>query len=116
MVATSSKTRKAKGRAFQQHVRNRIRDVFGLHEDDVRSCSMGAQGEDIQLSPAAREVFNYSIECKSVERLNVWDAYAQAATNAAAGSTPILVFKRARAGAMVMVDLEHFLKLHKGQV
>jgi hypothetical protein len=111
MVATSSKTRKAKGRALQQKIRDDIISTFSLSEDDVRSCSMGAQGEDIQLSPRARVLFPYSIECKSVEKLNVWDAYSQAKENAKS-SVPLLVFKRSRSEPMVMITWEHFLSLH----
>ena len=43
---------KSKGRRFQQKVARAILDVFPhLTEDDVRSTSMGAPGEDIQMSP-----------------------------------------------------------------
>ena len=47
---------KAKGRRLQQRVAQSIRDAFaGLAEEDVRSTSMGAGGEDVQLSSQARE-------------------------------------------------------------
>ena len=39
---------------------------------------MGAGGEDLIMARAAREKFPYSIECKNVEKLNVWEAYKQA--------------------------------------
>ena len=43
---------------------------------------MGASGEDLIMDPEpAREKFAYSIECKNVEKLNVWDAYKQAEAN-----------------------------------
>ena len=33
---------------------------------------MGAQGEDLMLSPLARDLFPYSIECKNQAAINVW--------------------------------------------
>ena len=70
---------KAKGRKLQQWVRDLILETWNeLEPDDVRSTSMGAGGEDLQLSPAARRKFGYSVECKNVEKLNVWSAYEQA--------------------------------------
>jgi len=66
-VKTSSA--KAKGRRLQQKVRDLILETFSeLEEDDVRSTSMGAGGEDVQLSPLARRKFPFSVECKNVEK------------------------------------------------
>ncbi len=41
-----------------------------LEPDDVRSTSMGAQGEDLQLSPAARRLIPYNIEVKRRKRIS----------------------------------------------
>ena len=38
---------------------------------------MGAGGEDLLLSPAARRKFGFSVECKNVEKLNVWNAMSR---------------------------------------
>ena len=101
---------KAKGRRLQQHVRDRIRETFQLHEDDVQSRSMGAGGEDIMLSPAAREAFPFSVETKNVQRLNVNDAYSQAVENAGV-HFPLLVHSRNRDRVLATLDFEHLLKL-----
>ena len=85
---------KAKGRKLQQWVRDLILESFpSLEADDVRSTSMGAGGEDVQLSPAARRLFPYSVECKSVEKLNVWGAYEQAEANSGEHE-PLLIMKK----------------------
>jgi len=56
MIKTQSA--KAKGRKLQQWVRNVILElIHTLEPDDVKSTSMGAGGEDVQLSPAAREQY-----------------------------------------------------------
>ena len=103
---------KAKGRKFQQWVRDLIIESFDLEDDDVRSCSMGAGGEDIQMSPAARRKFSFSIECKNVERLNVYDAYEQACANSG-GYEPLLFMKRNRKKPLVVMDAEAFVNLMK---
>ena len=73
---------KGKGRRLQQAVARDIIAAFDhLQEDDVRSTSMGAGGEDVQLSPAARAAMPYSIECKNTE-LNLWGVLEQCKGNA----------------------------------
>ena len=101
---------KAKGRRLQQYVRDRIRETFGLQEDDVQSRSTSAPGEDIMLSPAARNKVPLSIECKNVQRINVWEAWEQAKTNAGEHE-PTLVISRNHADVLAVVDLEFLLDL-----
>lgn len=58
---------KAKSRVLQDKIREMYRNVgksYGLHEEDVKAAVMGQTGVDIVFSPAARSVFNHSIECK----------------------------------------------------
>ena len=71
---------------------------------------MGAGGEDIIMARAAREKFPFSIECKNVEKLNVYDAYEQAAANCGAYE-PLLIMKKNRKKALVVMDAEEFIKL-----
>ena len=104
---------KAKGRKLQQTVRDLILETFtDLEPDDVRSTSMGAGGEDLQLSPAARRKFPYSVECKNVEKLNVWGAYEQAQANCGKHE-PLLIMKKNRKKPLVVLDLEAFIDLLK---
>lgn len=108
---------KNKGRKFQQGVRDAILKYFpSLHPDDVRSTSMGAPGEDILLSHAARTAFPYSVECKHVERLNIWEGIKQAKDNCPDGATPIVAFRKNHHEAFVALPLEHFLELVSGRV
>ena len=104
---------KAKGRRLQQELRDRILAVFPeLHPDDVRSTSMGAGGEDLLLSPAARAVFPFASECKNQEALSIWSALAQAEANAGP-YFPLLVFKRNRSRTYVALRLDDLLALLK---
>lgn len=103
---------KSKGRRFQQKVARSILDAFPhLADDDVRSTSMGAQGEDILLSAAARRALPLSLECKCVERLNVWQCIEQAQNNTPNGATPCLVFSRNRAPTYAVLPWETLLSL-----
>ena len=104
---------KAKGRNLQKWVRDLLLENFPtLEPDDVRSTSMGCGGEDLQLSPAARRLFGYSVECKNVERLNVYDAYEQASANSG-DHEPLLIMKKNRKKPLVVLDAEHFVELIK---
>jgi hypothetical protein len=103
---------KAKGRKHQQWVRDKIYETFPELEDgDVRSTSMGAGGEDLQLSPAARRLFPYSVECKSYKSFAVYSVMDQAAVNAPAGVEPIAIIKGDRRKPLAVLDAEHFFSL-----
>lgn len=103
---------KSKGRRFQQKVARAILDVFPhLTEDDVRSTSMGAPGEDIQMSPLARQALPLSLECKCVEKLNVWSCIEQAQKNTPDGATPCLVFSRNRSDTYAVLPWSTLLDL-----
>ena len=102
---------KAKGRRFQQKIASDILELFPqLQPDDVRSTSMGAQGEDVQLSPAARALFPYSIEAKNQERLNIWSAIEQSEQNSK-GNINLTVFKKNNTKPYVALSWTHFLEL-----
>ena len=95
---------KSKGRRLQQRVAASLREAFPhLTEDDVHSTPMGAHGEDVRLSTVAREAVPLSIECKCVEKLNVWACLEQCEANTPAGATPCLIFSRNRAGTYAVL-------------
>ena len=103
---------KAKGRRLQQWARDQLIEELEVHPEDIESRSMGAGGEDLIMARAAREKFPYSIECKNQEAVNVWKAYEQAESNCK-GYEPLVVIKRNRSKPLVLVDAEHFVKLHE---
>ena len=106
---------KAKGRRLQQAVASALCQAFGLAHDDVRSTSMGASGEDVQLSTRARACVPYSFECKNQERLNLWASLEQASSNTPQGCTPVLVVKRNGVNAHAVLPFEHFVDLISGR-
>ncbi len=104
---------KAKGRTLQKLVVAAILARFkDFTEHDVISTSMGKSGVDVQLSEYARKNFGYSIECKNVEKLNLWQAWEQAIANAK-DLTPLLVVKRNNIKPLVVLTLEHFMSLYE---
>lgn len=104
---------KAKGRTLQKWVRDKILSLFpSLEDDDVRSTSMGAQGEDIQLSPAARKLVPLSFECKNVGRAAVYTMYQQAEANSGRHE-PVVILKANRKAPLAIVDAVYFLEMIK---
>ena len=109
------KTRSAKnkGKRLQNSVRDTLLETFNtLEPDDITSAVMGDSGEDIQLSPAARKLIPYSIECKNQEKLNIWSALEQAEEYSHKG-TPVVVFKRNRSKTYAVIELKEFVELIK---
>ena len=80
---------KAKGRNLQKWVRERL-----------------------IMARAARQRFPHSIECKNVEKLNIWEAYEQSKSNCG-DYEPIVVIKKNHKKPLVVVDAEYFIKLFK---
>lgn len=102
---------KAKGRKLQQWVRDLLLDIFPvLEKDDIKSTGMGQSGEDVQLSPAARKLIPFSIECKNRTTISVYAWYKQSKTNTPVGSEPVLVIKQNRDKPLVVVDAEYFFR------
>lgn len=102
---------KAKGRRFQQFVRDTLlKNAPSLEPDDIRSTSMGASGEDILFSPAARKIYPISVECKNVEKLNIWEALKQTIANAGK-YRPVLFFTRNHSRTWVAIDIEYYMEL-----
>ena len=82
-----------------------------LHSDDVRSTSMGVSGEDILLSKAARNVFPYSVECKSLAKVAAYKHLDQSVKNCPEGSEPLVVIKADRCSPIVIIDAEYFFSI-----
>ena len=102
---------KNKGKRLQNRVRDIILEKFDkLEPDDVRSITMGDSGEDILLSPAARRLFPFSVECKNQESLNIWSSLEQAEGNSGK-HTPLVIFKRNRSKIYAVLEFEELLKL-----
>jgi hypothetical protein len=74
---------------------------------------MGASGEDLLLSPAARKHYPFSVECKNVEKINIWEAIEQAEQY---GHTPLVAFKKNGKETHVAINLTTFMEIYTGYV
>lgn len=105
---------KQKGRVLQQHVAAALTEKleeFGISEGDFRSISMGANGEDIILSPFAKKlVGDLRIECKNREALNVPTVFWEHAKTYS-GKPVLLVSKRNHTKPLVTLTLNDYLEL-----
>ena len=109
------KTRSAKnkGKRLQNSVRDILLETFTqLEEDDIKSTTMGESGEDIQLSPAARKLIPYAIECKNQEKINICESLKQPQSNTEKGK-PVLIFKRNPSKTYAVLEIQDFIDLIK---
>ena len=105
-----TQSRKAKGRRLQQQFRDLLIEKLDIDPEDIESRSMGAGGEDLIMSKAARTKFPYSIECKNQERMNIWSAWEQANGNKGMYE-PLVVIKKNGVRPLVVLDAENFLEM-----
>ena len=110
MMKTQS--RKAKGRRLQRQFMQLLIEKLDIDSEDIESRSMGAGGEDLIMSKAARNKFPYSVECKNQERINIWSAWEQANNNKGIYE-PLVVIKKNGVRPLVVLDAENFLDMIK---
>ena len=70
---------------------------------------MGASGEDVQLSPLARSMFGYTVECKNRAAIAVYKDYEQAKTHGLV--EPLVILKQNNSKPLALIDAEHFFNL-----
>ena len=107
-----TQSRKAKGRRLQQQFMQLLVEKLDIDSEDIESRSMGAGGEDLIMSKAARHKFPYSVECKNQEKLNIWAAWEQANGNKGLYE-PLVVIKKNGVKPLVVLDAENFLDMIK---
>ena len=56
------------------------------------------------------------IECKRVEKLNIYDAIAQAKRDAKNGDFPTVFHRKNRCNWLVTMELDEFMKLYEGYI
>jgi hypothetical protein len=102
---------KNKGRRLVLKLREELlKRAPHLKEDDFLITTTSVPGEDLKMSPLARETYPYSFEGKNCEKINIWAAYEQAKTNCG-DYAPIVCFGRNRSVPMVALSLEDFLNI-----
>jgi hypothetical protein len=103
---------KAKGRRLQQKFMQLLIEELNIDPEDIESRSMGAGGEDLIMSKAARTKFPFSVECKNQERMNIWSAWEQAINNKGIYE-PLVVIKKNGVDPLVVLDAKVFMNYVK---
>jgi len=88
-------------------------EKLDIDPEDIESRSMGAGGEDLIMSKAARHKFPFSVECKNQERMNIWSAWEQANNNRGIYE-PLVVIKRNGVPPLVVLNANVFLDYVRG--
>lgn len=96
---------KAKGNRYEKVIRDRLREAG--YSGTKRNLQSGGQGGGDLIE----SIPGYSIECKRVERLNIWKALEQSERAASPTDTPIVVFARNRSRDYVALPFSDFLDL-----
>lgn len=107
---------KAKGRRLQIWVCHQISCLLNIpygYEDDmlIQPRIMGQQGVDVILHGEALNKFPYSVECKSTEKIALYEAIKQAQSNQIAGREWLVIHKKNKFPPIVVMDATHFFKL-----
>lgn len=112
-MTITTRSAKAKGRTLQNKVRDRVRAINPeLESFDVRSCTMGESGEDVQLTAKARAIFPFTTECKKRKAFAIYKDYDQANRHSVKSpGEPLLVIEADRRKPLAIVDLEVFLAM-----
>lgn len=107
-----TKSKKAKGRALQDWVRNNLVRIIKLKPDAVRSAIMGERGVDVKLlTPYARRRFPFRVECKNQEKFKaLYSDFNQAQAHSAPGE-PLLIIKMNRKKPLAVLDAELFIRI-----
>lgn len=117
MSATTTKTRKAKGRGLQKKIRDLIVKLRpDLDAADIVSTTMGDTGEDIKFFGTARHEIPFVIECKKNAKFAIYAQYEQAQSHAkklekqGLYKEPLLIIEGDHKPALAVINLEWLLR------
>lgn len=106
---------KAKGRNLSNLLKSKLLEHLGsLEPEDIVVTSGGVTGEDLQLSPRAKDQFPFALECKARKSFSVYPHYEQAIRHLVNKKGyykwPMLVIRGDRKQALVILSLDDFLE------
>ena len=107
-------SRKAKARELQKWVckkASELTDIEWGKDKMIASREMGQSGTDVRLIGEAREKFPWSVECKRQEKWSVHDWIKQAEDNKLKNTDWIVVARKSRKKAVVILDAEVFFDI-----
>lgn len=95
-----------KGKAYERH-------VAGLFKSEGYEARRGQQYCGANGDADVVGVKGIHIECKAVERLNLYDAIAQAKKDAKNGDLPVVVHKKNYCKDLVTMEFSEWIKLYR---
>ena len=95
-----------KGARYERHVASIFRDE-GYEARRGQQFS-GIHGDADVIGPPG-----IHIECKAVERLNLYDAIAQSKRDAREGEIPIVIHKKNNCADLVTMEFTEWVKLYR---
>ena len=93
---------KKKGASGERELARKLRE-YGY------DCRRGVQYSGANGDADVVGLPGIHIECKRVERLNLYDAIAQAKHDAREGETPVVMHRKDRCGWLVTLELADFI-------
>lgn len=95
---------KQKGNAFE-------REVAGILRDYGYEARRGLQYQSGQVEADVVGLPGYHLECKRVERLNIYAALEQSQNDAMPDEIPVVVHRRSREEAYITMPFKAFLEV-----
>ena len=95
-----------KGASYERH-------VAGLFKAEGYDARRGQQFCGINGDADVTGIPGIHIECKAVERLNLYDAMAQAKRDAREGEIPVVIHKKNYCADLVTMTFEDWIKLYR---
>jgi hypothetical protein len=117
----TARSRINKGRRYQKTISDKLKEAFGLTDDDIRPAIGSETGPDIILmSDLARKKVGLAIECKNQKSLSLWKSLEQTCGHCknkkGKGLDPALIFKRGEGGthrSWICIELDDWIDLKK---
>lgn len=106
---------KAKGRRLQNWAAEKISKLLNMpwgKDEMIAPREMGQSGTDVRLIGPARDLFPFSIECKSQEKWSIPSWIKQAQTNELKDTYWLLVCKKNFCDPVILMDAEKFFELY----
>lgn len=98
--------RRNKGAAYERH-------VAGLFKAEGYDARRGQQFCGLNGDADVIGITGIHIECKAVERLNLYDAMAQAKRDAREGEIPVVIHKKNYCADLVTMEFTEWIKLYR---
>jgi len=114
-MAITIKSRKQKGRLFQQEIAKRISKLLGIQiekDGEVESRPLPQKGTDVILRGEALKKFPFSIEAKRTENISLYSWIEQAKRNKADKTNWLLFHKKNHSKAIVILSADAFFRLY----